>query len=91
MDLPSCVRSSFLIPQESELSKKRKKCESLEQEARKKQRRCEELVSSVGPWKAGSLGPSGPPGGGLPQNASSFSSAPTAHFPSCLVGLPFPS
>ncbi|XP_048644275.1 peripheral-type benzodiazepine receptor-associated protein 1 isoform X11 [Marmota marmota marmota] len=32
-----------LTPQESELSKKRKKCESLEQEARKKQRRCEEL------------------------------------------------
>ncbi|XP_045038385.2 peripheral-type benzodiazepine receptor-associated protein 1 isoform X4 [Desmodus rotundus] len=29
--------------EESELSKKRKKCESLEQEARKKQRRCEEL------------------------------------------------
>lgn len=35
-----------LTQQESELSKKRKKCESLEQEARKKQRRCEELVSS---------------------------------------------
>lgn len=40
---------SVLIPQESELSKKRKKCESLEQEARKKQRRCEELVSSGAP------------------------------------------
>lgn len=38
----------LLTPQESELSKKRKKCESLEQEARKKQRRCEELVSSKG-------------------------------------------
>lgn len=48
MDLSSRVRSSFLILQESELSKKRKKCESLEQEARKKQRRCEELVSTVG-------------------------------------------
>lgn len=40
---------SVLTPQESELSRKRKKCESLEQEARKKQRRCEELVSSGGP------------------------------------------
>lgn len=39
---------SVLTPQESELSRKRKKCESLEQEARKKQRRCEELVSSGG-------------------------------------------
>lgn len=48
-----------LTPQESELSKKRKKCESLEQEARKKQRRCEELVSSQGP-------PQVQPGGGLP-------------------------
>lgn len=38
----------ILTPKESELSKKRKKCESLEQEARKKQRRCEELVSSGG-------------------------------------------
>lgn len=38
----------MLTPQESELSKKRKKCESLELEARKKQRRCEELVSSGG-------------------------------------------
>ncbi|XP_022408312.1 peripheral-type benzodiazepine receptor-associated protein 1 isoform X1 [Delphinapterus leucas] len=43
VDLPSHMRSSILTSQESELSKKRKKCESLEQEARKKQRRCEEL------------------------------------------------
>ena len=50
-------------PQESELSKKRKKCESLEQEARKKQRRCEELVSSRGP-------PRGQPGGGLPLSSA---------------------
>lgn len=52
-----------LTPQESELSKKRKKCESLEQEARKKQRRCEELVSSPG-------SPQGQPGGGLPLSSA---------------------
>lgn len=52
-----------LTPQESELSKKRKKCESLEQEARKKQRRCEELVSSQGP-------PGVQPGGGLPLTSA---------------------
>lgn len=45
---------SILTLQESELSKKRKKCESLEQEARKKQRRCEELVSSQGLLEASS-------------------------------------
>lgn len=89
MDLPSRVRNSFLILQESELSKKRKKCESLEQEARKKQRRCEELVSTVGSQKASSSGLSGPSGGGLPQSANSFSPGPKACFPFCSVGLPF--
>lgn len=48
---------SVLTPQESELSKKRKKCQSLELEARKKQRRCEELVSSEGLPEASSPSP----------------------------------
>ena len=77
VDLPSHMRSSILTSQESELSKKRKKCESLEQEARKKQRRCEELVSAQ---------PGGPPGGPAPPfpQASQVVGSPQLCFlPSC--------
>ena len=61
---------SGLTPQESELSKKRKKCESLEQEARKKQRRCEELVSSGGPPRSQLPCPPGQQGDGLPLSSA---------------------
>lgn len=63
-----------LTPQESELSKKRKKCQSLEQEARKKQRRCEELVSSGGPPEASSP---------TPRPARWWAPSPLHVYPSC--------
>lgn len=83
VDLPSHMRSSILTSQESELSKKRKKCESLEQEARKKQRRCEELVSAQ---------PGGPPGPAPPfPPASQVVGSPQLCFlPSCPENVLFP-
>lgn len=92
VDLPSHMRSSILTSQESELSKKRKKCESLEQEARKKQRRCEELVSAQPggpPGGASSALPSGQPGGGLPSAPLPSLLPRECAFPPHLRGSPF--
>lgn len=89
MDLPSCVRSSFLIPQESELSKKRK-CESLEQKPGKSRGDVEELGRALWGREGQLLGPSGPPGGGPPRTPVPSLLGPEACFPSCLAGLPFP-
>lgn len=88
----SCVflheEPSVLTPQESELSKKRKKCESLEQEARKKQRRCEELVSS-GVSPRSQLPPTPRPvRWWVPSQLCFHPSYP--HFFTCATGLSFP-
>lgn len=77
---------SVLTPQESELSKKRKKCQSLELEARKKQRRCEELVSFGGPPRASSPSPR-PARWRLPLRRF-YPSCPEEHFPCAAAGLP---
>lgn len=78
---------SVLTPQESELSKKRKKCESLEQEARKKQRRCEELVSSGGPPRSQLPVPQASWGVGSLSAFTPFAVKNT--FPPVLRGSPF--
>lgn len=80
---------SVLTPQESELSKKRKKCQSLEQEARKKQRRCEELVSSGGPPRGPLPRPPGQPGGGLPLRSAFILLALRSTLPLCCGRAPF--
>lgn len=72
---------SVLTPQESELSKKRKKCQSLELEARKKQRRCEELVSSEGLPEASSP---------VPQASQVVAPSPLCFYPSCPEEHTFP-
>lgn len=73
------VPTSTPIPmptlQESELCKKRKKCESLEQEARKKHKRCEELVSCPRPRAP------------IPRPSRWWG---TPNPPCCSAGFPFP-